>query len=358
MPAATLDSFTTALCLGKPLKLAESRVVVPHALARSAVFSSMPGHLARTVYTKPTPLAAWGDVKISQVGGSHLTQSEETIWLMLVRRAMRLGDGAPPHGGNKVKIEFQTADFLRELGQANDSQHRNALRTSIEYLGRARFILDLPTMRYEGNMLDVASGGAKGDSKFCVWLDIAISGVFAAGWSYLNLDHRQALSQNPLSQWLLSHYSTHASPFPIGHEKLKLLANRSAMREDKWLVVLRSALAELQVVTKWQCTLDANLNVLVRKSRSVTSPAAKPVATLMTMSGGACATDEQLLEAWLHSMPASKLMAELRRLESVPPNEGRLMQAPDLRSYLKAVVTGRPGVLDARIAKQRAKEFA
>lgn len=363
-PPAPAEISTAALLLGKPLKLADSRVLIPNALARSAVFSSMPSHTARHVYTEPTPLAAWGDLKIEQVGGSHLTQAEETVWLMLVRRVLRSHTRPPEAGCNKLKIEFTTADFLRELGLSTESQYRTALRKSIEYLGRARFILQLPDFRYEGNMLDVASGGAKGDSKFCVWLDVALSGVFLAGWSYLNLEHRQALRKNPLAQWLLSHYSTHASPMPIGHEKLKLLADRGSMREDKWLASLGTALADLQAVTQWECTLDEKRLVRVRKSpakEAEATPAAAPEATAiaapLTMSGGACATDEQLLDAWLHSLPATRLRTELSYLDASPPKGGRMMQAPDLRSYLRDVLTASPFLLEKRIAKQRAKEF-
>lgn len=354
---------TAVLLLGQTLKLAESRVLIPNALARSAVFSSMPNHAVRKVYTEPTTLTAWGDVQISQVTGSQLTQAEETVWLLLVRRALRSQPYAPTPGCHKLKIEFMTADFLRELGQPTDSQNRNALRKSIEYLGRARFILQLPEFRYEGNMLDVATGAMKGDSKFCVWLDIAISGVFLAGWSYVDLKHRQALKQNPLAQWLLSHYSTHANPMLIGHEKLKLLADRGAMRADKWLVSLGTALVDLQAVTGWECTLDEKRIVRVRKgpakkvqSATDEAPEAAEVAP-MTTFGGACATDEQLLESWLQSMPESRLRTELGYLDASPPKGGRMMQAPDLRSHLRAVITASPGLLEKRIAKQRAKEY-
>lgn len=297
-----------------------------------------------------------------------MTQAEETVWLLLVRRALRSQPYAPTPECNKLKIEFMTADFLRELGQPTDSQHRNALRKSIEYLGRARFILQLPEFRYEGNMLDVATGGVKGDSKFCVWLDIAISGVFLAGCSFVDLTHRQALRQNPLAQWLLSHYSTHANPMQIGHEKLKLLADRGAMRADKWLVSLRTALADLQEVTGWECTLDEKRIVRVRKGTATpakkvheATPAAAPEVTAsaapMTTFGSACATDEQLLDAWLHSLPAVQLRTELGYLDASPPKGGRMMQAPDLRSYLRDVLTASPFLLEKRIAKQRAKEF-
>jgi hypothetical protein len=283
---------------------------------------------------------------------------------MLVRRALRSNTQPPGNGCHKIKIEFTTTDFLREMGLSTESQYRAALRKSIEYLGRARFILQMPGFKYEGNMLDIATGGAKGDSKFCVWLDVALSGVFLDGWSYLNLEHRQALRRNPLAQWLLSHYSTHSKPMPIGHEKLKILADRGAMRSDKWLVSLSAALADLQAVTKWQCTIDEKQIVRVR--RSPAPPASEVKVALpdaatgmpMTTFGGACATDEQLLESWLQSMTATRLMAELGNLDSIPPKGGRMMQAPDLRSYLRSVITARPFLLDARIAKLREKEFA
>lgn len=353
--------------------LGEFSAIFPNALARSSVFSSMPSHAPRKVYTKPTKLATLKNVTIEQVGGSQLTQAEESVWLMLIRRVLRLPVRAPAPGVNKINIEFTPTDLLREMGLPSTSQHRNALRRSILYLGRARFILQLPKHRYEGNLLDVATGVAKGDSQICIWLDVAISGVFTDGWTYLNLEHRHALQKSPLAQWLLSFYSTHSDPFSMTEETLKKLADRESMRQDKWLAVLSSALNKLQAVTNWECILEGQNKVHITKPKTIkgalkhsatvtptifepSPPSVAAAPTTRHRSGRA--TDEQLLEGWLQSMSRNKLLLQLKWLGLLPSEQGQqVMQAPELRSHLHDAVMAWPNRFESRIARLRAREF-
>jgi hypothetical protein len=353
--------------------VANSRVVIPNALARSSVFSSMPTHIARKEYTEPATLASLKNVTIQQLGGSQLTQTEATVWLILVRRALRLPMPKTEAGSTKMKIEFASSELLHELGMLVDTQHRNALRKSILLLSGAKFDLLLPKFQYVGNLLDVESGLKKGDKRICISIDLAISGVFAEGWSYLNLEHRRALHKDPLAQWLFSYYSTHANPYPSTEVLLKTLAGREIMRQDKWLAALSGALAELHSVTGWICELADKRMVNVDKTpsrkvavqapavvipKALELPALEVAAAPPTRPRDARATDEQLLEGWLQGMSRNKLLQELMWLGLSPSKYGQeTMQAPELRSHLYLVIKAWPHRLESQIAKLRAREF-
>lgn len=363
----------TKNCFEMELALADNRAVIPSPLARSSVFSSMPKHAVRKLFTEPTTLATLKNLTIQQVSGSQLTQSEETVWLILVRHVLRLPLPKVATGVTKIEIEFTIPDLLRELGWPTDSQHRNALRRSILYLEQAHFNLNLPKCLYKGNLLDLGSGFKKGDKRISVWFDVAISGVFGNEWAYLNLEHRHALKEHPLAQWLLGYYSTHSTPYPTTEALLKKLAGRETTRKDKWMVALGAALIQLQAVTKWHCELVDQRMVHVNKTPTIDG-FAKPVAPTKlapatpithstvaarrTMHGALYATDDELLTVWLHSLTRGKLFKELECLNCMPPKASHLtLRAPDLRQDLRAILNGRPLELEARIAKLRKKEL-
>lgn len=324
-------------------RLATSSVVIPNSLARSKVFSSRPPHVARTVYTTDTELAAWGDDKIYQVGGEQLTQAEESVWLVLVRAALNATIDLSTQ--NKVLVEFKETDMLRTLDQPVSSQYRTSLRTAMRYLGRARFKMELDSgdRMYEGNLLDLERRTRAGETGYKIWLDMRLSALFLAGWSYLNFEHRLGLRSNPLAQWLLTHYSTHRSPIPIGNALLKELADRGKMREDKWLAALRVALHELSETTGWLCKLDAKGVVRVaKKEESLPTPIELDPDSL----------DGCLFEAWLVTLSMKqlenelkKLGFELHRIHHATPSE--------LRKMLRGVLLSKPEMLERRLVVLR-----
>jgi len=327
-------------------RLATTSVVIPNSLARSKVFSSRPPHVARTVYTTDTELAAWGDDKIYQVGGEQLTQTEESVWLVLVRAALNATIDLSSQ--NKVFVEFKETDMLRTLDLPVSSQYRTSLRTAMRYLGRARFKMELDSgdRMYEGNLLDLERRTRAGETGYKIWLDMRLSALFLAGWSYLNFEHRLGLRSNPLAQWLLTHYSTHRSPIPIGSALLKKLADRGKMREDKWLTALSVALHELSETTGWVCKLDAKGSVHVtKKDASLTTPVELDPESL----------DGCLLEAWLATLSMEQLEYELKKVghELHRVHHGI---PPELRNMLRDALLMKPARLERRLAILRNAE--
>jgi len=334
--------------LGRELRLSESRAVVPNILARSKVFSSQPNHVARTVFTTDTVLAAWGADRIYQVGGAQLTQAEESIWLVLVRLALALSITIDLKKQNKVLVEFKEADMLRALDMPVTSQYRTALRTAMSYLGRARYKIELGSddNMYEGNLLDLERRTRVGETGYRVWLDMKLSSVFMAGWSFLNFDHRMALRQNPLAQWLLTHYTTHKTPVPVHHALLQELADRSSMRADKWLQALRTALIALNKTTSWTCKLDHKGMVSVSRKE----PAIEPVVLNPDSADG------RLINAWLAALSREKLAAQIERI-GFKLYRYNIAHIQELRILLRGLLEANPAILEKRLKVLRdAKE--
>lgn len=346
---ATSEVSVALKWLEREPRLSKSSVVIPNCLARSRVFSSQPSHVTRTVYTTDTELTFRGNDKIYQVGGEQLTQTEETIWLVIVRAALNTKIDLKTQ--NKVLVEFRETDMLDTLDQADTSQYRASLRTAISYLGRARFKIELASGDhiYEGNLLDLERRTKRGETGYKVWLDMRLSTLFLTGWSYLNFEHRLELRKNPLAQWLLSHYSTHKVPIAINHDELKELADRKNMREDKWLAALHIALNDLSKTTGWTCKLDTDDKIRVSKKK-VSLPPAEVANTEGSM-------DERLLETWLRTLnnkqlekELSKLGFELHRVNFATPSE--------LQNMLRRLLLEKPELLERRLVALRKKDEA
>lgn len=327
-------------------RLASSNAVIPNGLARSKVFSSQPFHVTRAVYTTDTELAAWGDDKIFQVGGEQLTQTEESVWLVLVREA--LSQAINPSTQNKVLVEFKEADMLRTLGLPVTSQYRASLRTALHHLGRAQFKMEFgeDDNKYEGSLLDNDPRTRAGSTSCRVWLDIKLSAIFLAGWSYLNFEHRLALRKHPLAQWLLTHYSTHKKPIPVGNARLKELAGRAKMREDKWLAALGIALGQLSETTGWKCTLDAKGQVRVsKKDEHLAEPVKLDPESL----------DGCLFEAWLATLSMEQLEKEVKKL-GYPLSRLNLANPLEMRNGLRQLLLCRPSLLERQLVRLRRAE--
>lgn len=335
--------------LNREPRLSNASVVIPNCLARSKVFSSQPSHVARTIYTTDTELAAWGGDKIYQVGGEQLTQTEETIWLVIVRVALSSKINLATQ--NKVLVEFRETDMLHTLNQPVTSQYRASLRTAIRYLGRARFKIEFASGDhfYEGNLLDLERRTKRGETGYKVWLDMRLSALFLTGWSYLNFEHRLKLRNSPLAQWLLSHYSTHKVPVAINNEVIRKLADRTKMREDKWLAALRVGLNELSETTGWTCELDAEGKIRVSKKK-VSLPASEVENTEESM-------DERLLEAWLLTLSIKQLEKELSKL-GFELHQVHFATPLELQNTLRRLLLAKPEILERRLVALRKKSKA
>lgn len=281
MQASPVGTLTPSNWLAPEASPGINRTVIPHGLARSALFAGISSKSKRRVFTKEEMLASWPDVAIYQRTGKQLTQHEETIWLELIRIAMK--GPAPISGQTKVPVRFTANGLSRILNPEAkpDSESRQRLLRTIEMIGDVRIRVATVKDKAEvascsANLLDVTALHRVDDSYYEVHLDVRLANLFAGqAWSYISLVQRYALRKNPLAQWLHTHYSTHREPIDIGQEKLKKLACR-VTRGDKWTKTLTIALNELSKITKWKCALSDKGMVSVDKGKAPQKPLAKP----------------------------------------------------------------------------------
>lgn len=348
----------TTIWLGRDVSLSAAVVVLPNLVARSSLFSSRPTHIVSAIQDVPEQIVSWGDTAIVQSYGSRLGQGDATVWLSVVTSVMK----ATPLTTSGFTFEFSPAQLLKAIGLANDNKHRKALQSALKRLSSAEFKFSTP----DGNtvvtkLLDVEPGEQLKGRQYRVHLSSEVPKLFAAGWSFVKAEQRQRLSHNPLSQWLLGHYSTHRNPLPIGQAKLKCLTDREAMRDDKWSASLRQALDELEAATGWSCGLSSSGVVTVDKNPT---PSHDNLTTSKEGEFGATArihlddfpAPEQLVDAWLLSMNYAKLVNELTWRDALPSNLV-MLQAPDLRRLLRDVLRGRPLQWEMQVEKLMKKQF-
>ncbi|MEX3984136.1 plasmid replication initiator TrfA [Paraburkholderia sp. EG287A] len=237
------------------------RAALPYEFARSALFAAQPANLkVRRVFTSETEIASVQGFKIYQRTGKQLTQAEETLWLELLKLALKQPEKPD---SSRIPVFFTANGMLKVLGKSQDSKNRAALRASLNLLGDAR----IRVQREDGadwtaNLLDWGSKPKNSDVTMAVFIDRAIATCLSSGYTLANLEQRRALKDNPLAQWLHGFYSTHREPSPMHSGALQRLSSCDKMRPKVWAEKLSSGLAELAVVTGWRCEHDAKTGVV------------------------------------------------------------------------------------------------
>lgn len=253
------------------------RAALPYEFARSALFAAQPANLkARRVFTKETEIASVQGFRIFQRTGKQLTQAEETLWLELLKLALR--QQADPQG-SRIPVYFTANGMLKVLGKAQDSKNRAALRASLNLLGDAR----IRVQREDGadwtaNLIDIGTKPKDTDLTMAVFIDRAIATCLSSGYTLANLEQRRALRDNPLAQWLHGFYSTHRLPAPMHSGALQRLSSCEKMRTRLWEAKLVAALAELAAVTGWKCEYDGRLAIVKIDRRLTQEKVVAPAA--------------------------------------------------------------------------------
>jgi hypothetical protein len=249
------------------------RAALPYEFARSALFAAQPANLkVRRVFTAETEIASVQGFKIFQRTGKQLTQAEETLWLELLKLALKQRDTPE---STRIPVFFTANGMLKVLGKSQDSKNRAALRASLNLLGDARIrVQRADGADWTANLLDWGSKPKDSDVTMAVYIDRAMATCLSSGYTLANLEQRRALKDNPLSQWLHGFYSTHRAPTPMYAEALQRLSSCDKMRPKVWAGKLTQSLAELAVVTGWQCEYDIRSGV-VKIDRKLATPKAK-----------------------------------------------------------------------------------
>lgn len=237
------------------------RAALPYEFARSALFAAQPANLkARKVFTKETEIASVAGFRIYQRTGKQLTQAEETLWLELLKLALKQPATVD---ASRIPVYFTANGMLKQLGKSQDSKNRAALRASLHLLGDARIRVEREDgADWTANLIDIGTKPQLSDVTMAVYIDRALATCLSSGYTLANLEQRRALKDNPLAQWLHGYYSSHRAPAPIHSSALQRLSSCDRMRAKLWEAKLQAALGELSTVTGWVCEYDSHTCVV------------------------------------------------------------------------------------------------
>lgn len=251
-------------------------ILVPNALARSSVFSTLEyaGGAERPVITEPLLLATMKQYRIEQIAGVRLSQSDADVFFWLLARIYRDG-----HPGGSPSAFFENKEALGELGRKRGGKTDLLLAESLDRLGQAEFAYELhrpddgehpgivdeegaepaserlPSIVGRTRLLSRVERCDRAGSKYDYQVTIA-AGVAVLldrnDWVVLPSTERVQLATDPLARGLYAFYSSHKFAYPMLPATLKKLMGRESMQNSKWLNALAIALAKMKTATGWR----------------------------------------------------------------------------------------------------------
>lgn len=229
---------------------------LPNAVLRSALFGVIqPG---RRNYIDNKEIGAIGLLTVVYTG-PRLDQSDLDVWEGCLRLTRESGFGS--------RIRFQLNPFLTSIGRGKGGSAQKWLKGSLKRLTTANVeISDQTGKAYWGNLihegsLDEATG------EYVIELNPRLLKLYGKGcWTQIDWNHRRALKQKPLAQWLHGFYATHRQPYAYKVSTIYEICGSTAKTMWRFREMLREALAKVSAVTGWRCWIDATDKVQVQKS--------------------------------------------------------------------------------------------
>lgn len=233
--------------------VSEQKRAVPNAILRSSLFGVV-GKGNRKYEENVLKATVQGlTIKFT---GKQLDQADLDVYLECVRRCAKhpLGE----------LVRFSIYDFLKSIGRSTGKSDHDWVKSCLTRLFVCGIELGDGRFFYEGHLINEKYRDEK-TGEFVIALNPKIAAFFSSeAWTGLLLIERNSLKGKPLAQWLHGFYSSHEKPFPYKVETIKeLCGSRSSMKELRRM--LKRSLSDLSVVTGWQCWVDENDLVNVKK---------------------------------------------------------------------------------------------
>lgn len=231
----------------------KNHIPAPNVILRSALFGVV--KKGERQYEKGVLKATFTGYTVKYTG-EQLDQSDLDVWLECLQRSQNTQLGHI--------VRFSERDFLRSI-------ERNTGKTDHEWL-KSVFL------RLRANDVEISDGKytymgslifeqyrdeETGDN--CLVLNPKIAACFGdAGWTGMNKTFRLQLKGKPLTLWLYGFYSSHAKPLPMKVSTMREMSGSSNTLKD-FKYKLKKSLSELASVTNWQCKIDENDLVIIKK---------------------------------------------------------------------------------------------
>lgn len=197
------------------------------------------------------------------VSGWELDQSDLDVFLECINRC----------SGNQfgTTITFNANDFLESMGWSHGGSGYNWLDEAFDRLMACRISLREGEISFRGVLLEKIHHNEV-THMYELKISSELSSFFSDGhWTGLLMVQRKALGRKQLAQWLHGYYSTHIKPpFPYKVETILKLCNCDTKTMFHFRSSLKTALAELSIVTGWTCWIDKKTDLVhVKKTKAV-----------------------------------------------------------------------------------------
>lgn len=248
-PIKDVDIFPETLPI-----VSESKRAVPNAILRSSLFGVVgKGHREY----KENELKATVQGLTVKFTGKQLDQADLDVYLECIRRCSNHTLGS--------FVRFSIYDFLKSIGRNTGKSDHEWIKKSFLRLSANAVEIGDGRFFYRGSLLNEEFRDEK-TGEFVIVLNPKIAGFFSSEvWTGLSLLERNKLKGKSLAQWLHGFYSSHARPFQYKVNTIKELCGSDVELSKKFKQMLKKSLADLSVATGWQCWIDEDNLVNVKK---------------------------------------------------------------------------------------------
>jgi len=210
---------------------------IPNPVLRGALFAAVQGK-NRAVFQREL-LACQKGLQI-RFTGIQLDQSDLDVWEQALHLA-RLH----PLG---TRCEFSVYGFLKALGRKTGKSEHEWLKNSFARLMGCGVELSDQQERktYGGSLLEFMRDDLSG--RYVVIFNPKILTFYEGGWTAIDWQDRQLLRGKPLALWLHGYLATHAKPYPIKIETIRLFSGSSNKEIRCFKRKLAAALNELKKI--------------------------------------------------------------------------------------------------------------
>ena len=240
-------------------------LIIPHVLARSAVFGTLEyagGAIRPTVsHDNPLSLDATSQYEVEQTNGPRLSQGDADLFYWMLGRVYR--DGAPP---GSAQTRFKRAEALTALGRTRGGKSDFLLENSLQRLVQAHFnfrIRDCATGEMQHwtstRLLSASQRPENNTTQYDYHVEFAEEVALLLhdnSWLTMRGAVRNRFVGDSLAKGLHAYFASNKQVFAMWPETLKRLMGRETMQNSKWLRVLGAALKKISTETGWpQCEI-------------------------------------------------------------------------------------------------------
>jgi hypothetical protein len=232
----------------------ESARGIPNPVLRSALFAAVQGK-KRAVFQREL-LACQKGLQI-RFTGIQLDQSDLDVW----EQALHLAR----HHPLGTRCEFSVYGFLKALGRKTGKSEHEWLKNAFARLMGCGVELTNQHERktYGGSLLEFMRDDESG--RYVVIFNPKILTFYDGGWTAIDWQDRQLLRGKPLALWLHGYLATHAKPYPIKIETIRLFSgscNKEVRFFKRHLIVALNELKKIQFIMAYDFEED---NVIINK---------------------------------------------------------------------------------------------